>query len=82
MKIYRHPRNPQLDLRFIRKWVLLDHLGGHFLADVWKNNHFKNRTWGGIYFTSCTVLEMLNFPHVCGGIASEVIQTYPFLYET
>ena len=28
-----------------------------------KNHHLQNRTWGKIYFTSCTVLQVVWFPY-------------------
>ena len=48
-----------MDLWFIRKSALSDHLGGHSPADAWKINHFQNRTGVGILSTSCTVLKIV-----------------------
>ena len=32
-----------------------------FVTFIRKSHHFQNRTWGKIYFTSCTVLQMMIF---------------------
>ena len=45
-----------------------------FVETCGKNHHLQNGVCNKMYLVTNTVLEVLIFPHVCGEMASEVVQ--------